>query len=175
MQKIWIYAAMSISILALGILGQDEDSITWLDKALAIDPNNSIALNNKVLALDALYKTNSVAKVENTSVEIVDETFSAPTLHVGDNLTVTGLLQPHLNQTIRASLSLLSNSTNATNIWEFLERDPPGLMFTIEPLQIVPYSITFKALEPGIYHLQTQLNVEHDGATLGPGHIVLVS
>jgi len=48
-------------------------------------------------------------------------------------------------------------------------------IYLIFPQGTVPYSITAKALEPGIYHVHTQLNIEHVGPGLGPGQTVQVT
>jgi methane/ammonia monooxygenase subunit B len=115
------------------------------------------------------------AQLQSRFVRIQDEAFSAQTLNTGDQLTVTGTLQSLVNKPLRAWLSLFSESTNAGNRWEFLSRDPPGNIFDIPPQGTIPYSITAKALEPGVYHVHTQLNVEHIGPGLGPGQTIQVS
>lgn len=115
------------------------------------------------------------AQLQSRFVRIQDETFSAQTLNTGDSLTVSGTLQSLVNRPLRAWLSLFSESTNAGNRWEFISRDPPGNIFDIPAQGTVPYSITAKALEPGIYHVHTQLNVEHVGPGLGPGQTVQVT
>jgi methane/ammonia monooxygenase subunit B len=108
-------------------------------------------------------------------VKISDESFSAQTVHTGDTITVKGTLQSLVNRPLRAWLSLFSDSTNAGVRWEFIARDPPGNIFDIPPQASIPYSITAKALEPGIYHVHTQLNIEHIGPGLGPGQTVQVT
>ncbi|HEY7110406.1 MAG TPA: methane monooxygenase/ammonia monooxygenase subunit B [Nitrososphaeraceae archaeon] len=115
------------------------------------------------------------AQLQSRFVRIQDETFSAQTLNTGDTLTVSGTLQSLVNRPLRAWLSLFSESTNAGNRWEFQTRDPPGNIFEIPAQGTVPYSIAAKALEPGIYHVHTQLNVEHVGPGLGPGQTVQVT
>jgi methane/ammonia monooxygenase subunit B len=115
------------------------------------------------------------AQLQSRFVRIQDEAFSAQTLNTGDDLIVTGNLQSLVNKPLRAWLSLFSESTNAGNRWEFIARDPPGNIFDIPPQGTVPYSITAKALEPGVYHVHTQLNVEHVGPGLGPGQTIQVS
>ncbi len=115
------------------------------------------------------------AQLQSRFVRILDESFSAQTVHTGDTITVTGTLQSLVNTPLRAWLSLFSDSTNAGNRWEFLARDPPGNIFTINPQQTIPYSITVRALEDGIYHVHTQLNIEHIGPGLGPGQTVQVT
>ena len=72
-------------------------------------------------------------------------------------------------------MSLFSESTNAGNRWEFVSRDPPGNIIDIPAQGTLPYSITAKALEPGIYHVHTQLNLEHIGPGLGPGQTIQVT
>ena len=115
------------------------------------------------------------AQLQSRFVRIQDESFSAQTLRTGDELTVTGTLQSLVNRPLRAWLSLFSESVNAGNRWEFISRDPPGNIFEIAPEAKIPYSLTVKALEPGIYHVHTQLNIEHIGPGLGPGQTVQVT
>jgi methane/ammonia monooxygenase subunit B len=115
------------------------------------------------------------AQLQSRFVRIQDEAFSAQTLNAGQQLTVTGTLQSLVNKPLRAWLSLFSESTNAGNRWEFISRDPPGNIFDIPPQGTIPYSITAKALEPGVYHVHTQLNIEHVGPGLGPGQTVQIS
>lgn len=115
------------------------------------------------------------AQLQSRFVRIENENFSDNTLVTGEELTVTGELKSLVNRELRAWLSLFSESSNAGNRWEFLSRDPPGNIFDIPPGATVPYSITVKALEPGTYHVHTQLNVEHVGPGLGRGQTVNVS
>jgi methane/ammonia monooxygenase subunit B len=115
------------------------------------------------------------AQLQSRFVKIGDESFSAQTVHTGDTITVKGTLQSLVNRPLRAWLSLFSESTNAGNRWEFIARDPPGNIFDIPAQASIPYSITAKALEPGIYHVHTQLNIEHIGPGLGPGQTVQVT
>jgi methane/ammonia monooxygenase subunit B len=114
------------------------------------------------------------AQLQSRFVRIDNEQFSDNTLNTGETLTVTGDLESLVNRPLRAWLSLFSESSNAGNRWEFLSRDPPGNIFDIPPGETVPYSITVKALEPGTYHVHTQLNVEHVGPGLGRGQTVNV-
>ena len=115
------------------------------------------------------------AQLQSRFVRIQDEAFSAQTLNTGDQLIVTGNLQSLVNKPLRAWLSLFSESINAGNRWEFIARDPPGNIFDIPPQGTIPYSITAKALEPAVYHVHTQLNIEHVGPGLGPGQTIQVS
>ena len=115
------------------------------------------------------------AQLQSRFVRIDNEQFSDQTLNTGEELTVTGELTSLVNRPLRAWLSLFSESSNAGNRWEFLARDPPGNIFDIAPGSTVPYSITVRALEPGTYHVHTQLNVEHVGPGLGRGATVSVT
>lgn len=115
------------------------------------------------------------AQLQSRFVRIQDEAFSAQTLQTGQELTVTGTLQSLVNRELRAWISLFSESTNAGNRWEFTARDPPGNVFDIPPQGTVPYSISAIALEPGVYHVHTQLNVATVGPGLGPGQTVQVT
>ncbi|MDQ3948117.1 MAG: methane monooxygenase/ammonia monooxygenase subunit B [Thermoproteota archaeon] len=115
------------------------------------------------------------AQLQSRFVRIDNEQFSDQTLNTGEELTVTGELTSLVNRPLRAWLSLFSESANAGNRWEFLARDPPGNIFDIPPGATVPYSITVRALEPGTYHVHTQLNVETVGPGLGRGATVSVT
>src|SRR5574339_1008 len=114
------------------------------------------------------------AQLQSRFVRIDNEQFSDNTLNTGETLTVTGELNSLVNRPLRAWLSLFSESANAGNRWEFLARDPPGNIFDIPAGGTVPYKIDVKALEPGTYHVHTQLNVEHVGPGLGRGQTVNV-
>lgn len=115
------------------------------------------------------------AQLQSRFIRIEDETWTAQSLSTGDELTVTGTLQSLVNRPLRAWLSVFSESVNAGNRWEFISRDPPGNVFEIPPQGTVPYELTVRALEPGIYHVHTQLNVANVGPGLGPGQTVQVS
>jgi methane/ammonia monooxygenase subunit B len=115
------------------------------------------------------------AQLQSRFVRIDNEQFSDQTLQTGEDLTVTGELTSLVNRPLRAWLSLFSESSNAGNRWEFLARDPPGNIFDIPPGATIPYSITVRALEPGTYHVHTQLNVESVGPGLGRGATVSVT
>ena len=115
------------------------------------------------------------AQLQSRFVRIDNEQFSDQTLTTGEELTVTGELTSLVNRPLRAWLSLFSESANAGNRWEFLARDPPGNIFDIPPGATIPYSITVRALEPGTYHVHTQLNVETVGPGLGRGATVSVT
>ena len=115
------------------------------------------------------------AQLQSRFVRIQDESFSAQTLRTGDEITVTGTLQSLVNRPLRTWISLFSESTNAGNRWEFIARDPPGNVFEIPPQGTVPYELRAKALEPGVYHVHTQLNIAGVGPGLGPGQTVQVT
>jgi methane/ammonia monooxygenase subunit B len=115
------------------------------------------------------------AQLQSRFVQMENEQFSDQTLRTGEDLTVTGELTSLVNRPLRAWLSLFSESSNAGNRWEFLARDPPGNIFDIPPGATIPYSITVRALEPGTYHVHTQLNVESVGPGLARGATVSVT
>lgn len=115
------------------------------------------------------------AQLQSRFVRINNEAFSAQSLHTGDTLVVSGELQSLVNRPMRGWISLFSESTNAGNRWEFVSRDPPGNIIEIQPQETVPYKIEAKALEPGIYHVHTQLNLASVGPGLGPGQTVQVT
>ena len=145
-------------------------------KTLVVTALATVMVLSAVIAYLPLADAHGVqAQLQSRFVKIDNEQFSDNTLSTGDTLTVTGELQSQVNRPLRAWLSLFSESANAGNRWEFLSRDPPGNIFDIPPGEIVPYSITVKALEPGTYHVHTQLNVEHVGPGLGRGQTVNVS
>ena len=146
-------------------------STTLIVTALA-----SVMVLSAVLALIPVVEGHGVqAQLQSRFVRIQDEAFSAQTLQTGDEITVSGTLQSLVNRPLRAWISLFSESTNAGNRWEFISRDPPGNVFEIPPQATVPYELRAKALEPGVYHVHTQLNIAGVGPGLGPGQTVQVT
>jgi methane/ammonia monooxygenase subunit B len=115
------------------------------------------------------------AQLQSRFVRINNEAFSAQSLHTGDTLVVTGELQSLVNRDLRGWISLFSESTNAGNRWEFVSRDPPGNIINVAAQEKIPYRLEAKALEPGIYHVHTQLNLASVGPGLGPGQTVQVT
>jgi methane/ammonia monooxygenase subunit B len=114
------------------------------------------------------------AQLQSRFVRIEDETFSRQSVSSGENICVSGKLVSLVVRDLRAWVSIFSESTNAGNRWEIQSRDPPGNVFDIQGNTVVPYEVCAKALEPGVYHLHTQLNVASVGPGLGPGQTVVV-
>jgi len=114
------------------------------------------------------------AQLQSRFIRIEDETFSTQTLNTGEEIEVRGKLVSLVNRDLRAWISVFAESTNAGNRWEFVARDPPGNVFDIPPNAEIPYTLRVKALEPGVYHMHTQLNVANVGPGLGPGQTVVV-
>lgn len=114
------------------------------------------------------------AQLQSRFIRIEDETFNRQSLSTGETLCLEGKLVSLIERDSRAWTSIFSESTNAGNRWEILTRDPPGNVFQIPGNSVVPYQVCAKALEPGVYHVHTQLNVEHVGPGLGPGQTVVV-
>ena len=114
------------------------------------------------------------AQLQSRFIRIEDETFNRQSLSTGETICLSGKLVSLIERESRAWLSIFSESTNAGNRWEMLTRDPPGNVFDIPGNGVVDYQICAMALEPGVYHVHTQLNVEHVGPGLGPGQTVVV-
>ena len=114
------------------------------------------------------------AQLQSRFIRIEDETFSTQTLNTGEELEVRGKLVSLVNRDLRAWISIFAESTNAGNRWEVLARDPPGNVFDIPPNGEVSYTLRVRALEAGVYHIHTQLNVANVGPGLGPGQTVVV-
>lgn len=114
------------------------------------------------------------AQLQSRFIRIEDETFNRQSLQTGETLTLNGQLVSLVERDLRGWISIFSESTNAGNRWEITARDPPGNVFDIEGNTAVPYSISAIALEEGVYHVHTQLNVASVGPGLGPGQTVVV-
>ena len=114
------------------------------------------------------------AQLQSRFVRIEDETFNRQSLLTGEQLTIKGKFVSLVERDLRAWNSIFSESTNAGNRWEILARDPPGNVFDLPGNAVVDYKITAKALEAGVYHVHTQLNVANVGPGLGPGQTVVV-
>jgi methane/ammonia monooxygenase subunit B len=114
------------------------------------------------------------AQLQSRFVEIEDETFSTQNVKTGEEIEIRGKLISKVNRDMRAWLSVFAESTNAGNRWEFVARDPPGNVFDIPADGELQYMLRVKALEPGIYHMHTQLNVANVGPGLGDGLTIFV-
>ena len=114
------------------------------------------------------------AQLQSRFIRIEDETFNRQSLQTGETLCLNGQLVSLVERNLRGWVSIFSESTNAGNRWEIQSRDPPGNVFDIVGNTVVPYQICAMALEPGVYHVHTQLNVATVGPGLGPGQTVVV-
>ena len=114
------------------------------------------------------------AQLQSRFIKIEDEAITRQSLSTGETLTLSGKLVSLVERDNRGWISLFSESTNSGNRWEIMARDPPGVVFVIPGNDVTPYSVTAKALEPGVYHVHTQLNVANVGPGLGPGTTVVV-
>jgi len=114
------------------------------------------------------------AQLQSRFIRIENEEFNASAMQTGEQLCINGNLVSLVARDLRGWISIFSESTNAGNRWEIQERDPPGNVFDIEGNTIVPYRICAMALEPGVYHVHTQLNVANVGPGLGTGQTVVV-
>jgi len=114
------------------------------------------------------------AQLQSRFIQITDETISRQSLSTGEILVLSGKLVSLVERDNRGWISLFSESTNSGNRWEIMARDPPGVVFEIKGNSVTSYSVTAKALEPGVYHVHTQLNVANVGPGLGPGTTVVV-
>ena len=137
------------------------------------------------------------AQLQSRFVRIEDETFNTQSMQTGEILTVQGRLVSLVERDLRAWVSIFSESEDAGDWWEVVDRDPPGGVFDfagdyppyMAPLDnwdppggvfdiagnsVVPYTVSARALHEGVYHMHTQLNVATVGPGLGPGATVVV-
>ena len=139
------------------------------------------------------------AQLQSRFVRIEDETFNTQSMQTGEILTVQGQVVSLVERDLRAWVSIFfeSESEITRDRWEVVNRDPPGGVFDIPgnyppymtPLDnsdppggvfdipgnsVVPYTVSARALEEGVYHVHTQLNVASVGPGLGPGATVVV-
>ncbi len=135
-----------------------------------------IALSVSISTMEMAWAHGVQAQLQSRFVEIANERFDKTTLRTGEILTVTGEFRSLVNRELRGWASLFTeSSTNSGNRWEFVYRDPPGNVFDIPPLGVVPYEMRMRALEAASYHVHTQLNVAGIGPGLGPGETVTVT
>jgi methane/ammonia monooxygenase subunit B len=114
------------------------------------------------------------AQLQSRFVRIEDETFNRQSLQTGEQICLSGQLVSLVERDLRAWVSIFSESTNAGNRWEIQSRDPPGNVIDLGGNTVTPYQICAMALEPGVYHVHTQLNIANVGPGLGPGQTVVV-
>ena len=113
-------------------------------------------------------------QLQSRFVRIEDETFNLQSMQTGDILTVQGRLVSLVDRDLRGWVSIFLESENAVGRLEIVGRDPPGNVFDIAGNSVVPYTVSARVLEEGVYHVHTQLNVATVGPGLGPGQTVVV-
>ncbi len=133
-----------------------------------------IALSASISIMEQAWAHGVQAQLQSRFVEIANEQFDKTTVRTGEILTIRGELRSLVNRELRAWISVFTESVNSGNRWEFVYRDPPGNVFDIPPLGVVPYELRVRALESGTYHVHTQLNIAGVGPGLGPGETIFV-
>jgi tetratricopeptide (TPR) repeat protein len=68
--------SLTENAIALNSLGRFDESLTYLDKALSIDPNNVVALINKGISLDGLGRFEDEMKYYDKAVVIIHISYS---------------------------------------------------------------------------------------------------
>ncbi len=114
------------------------------------------------------------AQLQSRFIRIEDVTINRQSLQTGETLTLQGTLVSLVERDLTGWLSIYTESNGAGNRWEMLARDPPGNVFDIAGNSVIDYKLSAKALEAGVYHVHTQLNVAKVGPGLGPGQTVVV-
>ena len=111
--------------------------------------------------------------LQSRFVRIESETFNRQSMQTGDVLTIQGRLVSLVERDLRGWVSIFAEPTDGVDGWEVISRDPPAV-FDIAGNSVVPYTVSARALEEGVYHVHTQLNVATVGTGLGPGTTVVV-
>ena len=106
------------------------------------------------------------AQLQSRFIRIEDETFSRQSMETGDILTVQGRLVSLVDRDLRGWVSIFTKSLE--DRWELVSSVPPGV-FDIAGNSAVPYSVSVRALDGGMYHVHTLLYLETVGPGLGSG------
>ena len=112
-------------------------------------------------------------QLQSRFVRIEGEAFNMQSMQTGDILTVQGQLVSLVERDLRGWVSIFTEPTDGVDGWEVTSRDPPAV-FDIASNSVVPYTVSARALEEGVYHVHTQLNVATVGTGLGPGATIVV-
>lgn len=115
------------------------------------------------------------AQLQSRFVRIDDETWSKQSVQTGETFSVSGKFVSLVNRDLRGWYTQYGDSPNAGNRFEVISRNPPGNVIDIPANAVIPYKLTIRALEPGVYHMHTQLNIASIGPGLGPGQTVVVT
>ena len=115
-------------------------------------------------------------------IAIENEQFDDNSLKTGDNITIIGEIRSTSNGPLQVSLSVYTSqlypdieTTGGIIRWKILSINPHPGIFEVPPRANVSYSITMKPLDPGLYHLHTQLNVINVGIVLSRGNAVNIT
>ena len=148
-QKLIVTALIVVPVVAAGTLGFD-----WVDVLFPPAEAHDVQ-----------------AQPQSRFIRIEDETFSRQSMETGDILTVQGRLVSLVERDLRGWVSIFTKSPD--DRWELVSSVPPGV-FDIAGNSVVPYSVSVRALDGGVHHVHTQLNLATVGPGLGPGATVIV-
>ena len=107
-------------------------------------------------------------QLQSRFIRIENETFNTQSMQTGEILTLQGQLVSLVERDLRGWVSIFTKS--AQDGWERIG----ACTFDIAGNSVVPYSASARALEEGVYHVHTQLNVATIGPGIGPGQMVVV-
>jgi methane/ammonia monooxygenase subunit B len=109
-------------------------------------------------------------------VRIDNEQFSDNNLNTGDTVTATGELQNQLDSDLKGlSFSITVETAVQGKAWEIVSTKPSGKVFDIHAGARMSYEMKLMALEPGVYHVHTQLNIPGYNMSLGRGQTINVA
>ncbi len=106
-----------------------------------------------------------------------NEQISNNTFKTGEHLTITGVVANNSHQRTNVSMMIFTESKEGIANWQVLAKDPPYRTFEIPPgFDDEAYSITLRALNPGIFHLHIQFNnIDNGESILSVGQTVYVA
>jgi len=106
-----------------------------------------------------------------------NEQISNNTFKTGEHLTIVGIIANNSHERANISMTLYTESKEGIAHWQVLAKDPPYRTFEIPPgFNDQSYSVTLRALSPGIFHLHLQFNnVDSGESILSAGQTVHVT
>jgi hypothetical protein len=98
-----------------------------------------------------------------------DTTLSTQSLHTGDTITITGNITIMTQEHLTGKLSVHSDP-GSHGRWEVISKEPVGNLVDMPGNSEIPYSLTVKALQPGSYHLCSEIYLVGIGLFSNPNN-----
>ncbi|MGI0102646.1 MAG: hypothetical protein ACREA7_08650 [Nitrosotalea sp.] len=88
---------------------------------------------------------------------------SSKNLQTGNTLTISGKIVSSTRSDMKGWFRIWTNSSTGSS-WEVVSKEPPMYEINLSPGDVIPFSITIKAMSPGSYQISPQIYLGNFGS-----------